>query len=136
VKPAPHLLFGVAASLFVVAGVGAGILIVGGPGHARGQRLDDLRLDSLRMISSEVDRFEQKHHALPQTLEGLDAGDAGGESWRDPETKAPYEYRRTGAASYEMCARFAVASDQDEDRQWRHGIGRSCFELSVDAPAH
>jgi hypothetical protein len=63
----------------------------------------------------------------------------------DPETGAPYEYKKTGDLSFEMCASFARESADTMKGEyysqilglknadvWEHGAGRACFTREID----
>jgi type II secretory pathway pseudopilin PulG len=125
------------AGLLVVAAVAAGLVLLGSPREARLHRLDDQRLSAIQALSNTVAAYSQAHKALPDTLEQV----AADQNWltpsalRDPETGAPYEYRKTGQAAYELCARFATTTDDDVPLHWRHGPGRACFSQTSNAKA-
>ncbi|MDR3472829.1 MAG: hypothetical protein P4M09_14285 [Devosia sp.] len=127
-------LFAIVSGLIVLAAVVAGMVVVGSPRRARERALDTQRVQALQTLSNAVGQFRRAHGALPDTLTRLaqDQNDLAPSDLRDPETATPYEYRATGAASYELCARFATNSDEDEVIRWRHGTGRACFSLTAD----
>lgn len=136
-RPTPQAVFGAGASIIVLAAVVVGLWKVGAPGDARLRRLDDRRIAALEALSSAVSDFRRTHDSAPESLDVLarSQDDVSGYSIRDPETNAPYEYRRTGANSYELCARFSAVADEDVALRWRHGAGRRCFSLTVTAPS-
>ena len=128
-KVRPAGLFAAAACVAVGTALIAGFIVVGPPMKARLERLDDQRVQDLRSISSSIASYAAGHHSLPDVLGSMRAnGDIDAASVRDPVTRAPYEYRRTGARSYELCAVFATAAGGNgEDSVWKHPIGRYCF---------
>jgi hypothetical protein len=67
--------------------------------------------------------------ALAETESGLAPANLG-----DPETDEAYEYRVTGAETYELCANFGAASGPEDAIRWRHKPGRTCFDLTAPRP--
>lgn len=136
-RPTPQTLFVTVAGLLVVAAVAAALVLLGSPRLARLHRLDDQRLSALQALTNTVDAYLRTHGALPDTLDQLAADQAwlAPSALRDPETGAPYGYRRTGPAAYQLCARFATATDEDSPVHWRHGPGRACFSQTTSAKA-
>lgn len=134
----PQALFGGLASLVVLAAVVAGLWLVGAPSDARLRRLDDQRVGALQVLASTIDNYRQTHGGTPRSLGQLaqDQDRIAPSSMRDPDTSAPYEYRRTGPNTYELCARFSVASDDEVALRWRHGSGRQCYSLTAVVPPH
>jgi type II secretory pathway pseudopilin PulG len=139
-RPSPALLFAGLSSLAVLAAVVAGIAVIGTPGQIRQQRLDAQRVADLRMIAASVDGYRERHGALPAGLEDLRRYEAGrgygsGLELEDAASSQAYEYRVTGPASYEICARFDTDARQagasGTPDFWRHGPGRHCFSLEA-----
>jgi hypothetical protein len=61
----------------------------------------------------------------------------------DPEAAKAYEYRATGARSFELCATFSqksidpvsaqpVKAPGSSNEVWVHGVGRTCFVRTID----
>ena len=134
-RPTPQTLFVTVAGLLVVAAVAAGLVLLGSPRQARLRRMDDQRLSALQALTNTVDAYMGKHGALPDTIDQLAADQVwlAPSALRDPETGAPYDYRKTGPAAYLLCARFATATDEDAPLHWRHGPGRACFSQTTSA---
>lgn len=135
-KRTPGFWLAVAAGVVVVAAVVGGLVIVGGPGEARLEKLDTARRDDLRTIEHAVAEVWDRTDALPPSLDSLRAADRlRPEDLADPETGASYDYRVLSDSTYELCATFARASDDRErwlhDRSAidAHGAGRHCFTV-------
>ena len=127
-------LFTLAAGIVVLAALVAGFLAVGSPTRARLQRQDAERVQDLSSISTVLEAYAALHHGLPEALATVRArGNIPSSSLRDPVSGAPYEYRTTGVASYEICALFSTATNEAEDSVWSHRAGRSCFRREVDS---
>ena len=125
----PQLLAGLLALVVVVAVV-AGIVVVGSPAEQRTQRLDERRVGDLASIAQAADLYWTRHAQLPTSLNELTSEPGTRLRTDDPETNAPYEYRRLDDSAFEVCAQFQRQSQQDSvavDRFWLHGTGRQCF---------
>ena len=130
----------IAAVVVVVATVGYSIYVVGTPGQQRNVRLDQQRIDHLRSISRNVDRYYEFNDAMPARLSDLQGPQYSVRSIADPQTGAPYEYRIIDGADYELCAVFARESPERQAERrafsesiWDHGPGRACFALTAEA---
>ena len=130
-----RLLVGGAIAAVAIA-VGAGLFVLGAPSDVRARRLDVQRVDDLRQWARAIDDYWDDNDQLPASLADVKRQEA----WaslreHDPATREPYGYTVTGAVTYELCAVFERASD-DEIRPtsiWRHGAGMTCFPLEVGA---
>lgn len=133
----------------VGAGVGAlaimtiigGFLLIGSPGHIRQLRYDEQRVSDLENLQSQIISYWQREHALPSGLGALDDPLAGFHVPVDPSTGAPYEYGKTGPASFMLCATFSAPSGQagksypgsmDPGQDFMHSAGRTCFPRTID----
>jgi hypothetical protein len=128
--------FTAAAALAVAAAIVAGLTVLGSPAEQRRQRLDQRRVRDLSGICSEVDQYWRTNKRLPATLDEVpETSRRAGRN--DPTTGLAYEYRPIGDKDFELCAIFETESPSQTDywytfsRNWAHGPGRHCFELSV-----
>lgn len=138
----------ITASVVVVAMIVLGFLLVGSPAQQRKVRFDDQRVSDLTTIQNEVTSFYQlKKGALPTALTDLTNTLSGYSVPVDPSTGAAYEYRTTGdGLTFELCATFEAESVGDQTDvsmpyraygkdyygSWKHGVGRVCFERTID----
>lgn len=128
----------VALAGFVIGG----FFLMDSPAEQRKMKLDDQRTADLWTIQAAVENHWWEQQALPETLEELNPGLL---IPVDPATGSAYEYTRTGAGTYEVCATFTNAT-KDQSAQQRtapyidapyqrdfylHDAGRDCFERSV-----
>jgi hypothetical protein len=121
----------ITSSLLVSVVVVAGLIIAGSPGDQRLNRIDQLRVNDLRLISGVLNRYWNQHEALPESLGQLVDGRLLNELPRDPTTGDPYEYERTAADAVRLCGVFERASvEESPDEYWYHLAGRYCFALS------
>lgn len=130
-----QILTGAAVSAVVIA-VGAGLVVLGPPSEVRARRLDAQRVDDLRQWARAIDEYWDANDQLPATLGDVKRQEA----WtylreHDPATGEPYRYTITGAVTYELCAVFDRASDDEVERTslWNHGAGLTCFALEARA---
>lgn len=142
-------------TLLVVAAVVVGLFMAGSPGAQRDRQFDAQRIGHLEQVTYAVDSYFEIHHTLPSTLVTLSEENPSygvESSMFDPLTELPYEYRVTGASTYELCATFALANELEEgdkksmtrpvsrypyesySPKWSHSAGRHCFSLEANIP--
>lgn len=126
-------LFGAVTVLLVLAGVVAGFMLLGSPGHGRLIAMDQRRVDNLQMMSSRINQ-RYSGRALPATL-------PPDLLLNDPQTHHPYTYRREGTKTYTLCATFALPSEKPDTvppysdmKLWEHRAGSACFPQRTDVP--
>ncbi|MEK7633187.1 MAG: DUF5671 domain-containing protein [Patescibacteria group bacterium] len=137
----------VAASVVVVAMIVLGFLLVGSPAQQRKVRFDDQRVSDLATIQNEVTNFYQlKKGVLPVTLNDLTNTLSGYSVPVDPSTGAAYEYSTGDGLNFTLCATFEADSVGDQTDvsmpyraygtdyygSWKHGVGRVCFDRTID----
>lgn len=145
-------LVGYAAGILVLITIVAGFFIVGTPAQARLQRLDVDKVNDLQNIQSQVISYWQSKRSLPATLGDVSNPVSGyGSIPVDPQTNAPYEYKVTGALSFELCATFnteGVGNNYMNEGyypesvpygdktmmagNWNHIAGHTCFDRTID----
>jgi hypothetical protein len=135
--------FAYAASAILVVVAIAGFAVAGSPKRARLQHLDAKRLQDLDSIQDEVVSYFKSKRELPTSTAELDDDLRGFTVPSDPE---PYQYRKTGEFSFELCADFALQDDDarhsvarwnwqaanPRDVIWNHPAGHVCFSRKVD----
>lgn len=138
----PRKLFVGAVIAAVVAAVGVGLYLAGGPISARQKQFDERRSNHLQSISSAVETFYRKFGRLPGTLDDLRSSDYYLESVTDPASGEPYNYQVTGDRGYELCAFFARTSSRSTPYApkpiyattpdfWLHPSGYHCFSVDI-----
>ena len=130
----------IAAVVVVVATVGYSIYVIGTPVQQRQIRLDEQRIEDLRSISRNVDRYYEFNGAMPANLFDLQGPQYSVQSIADPDTGRPYGYHLVGGVDYELCAVFNAESPERRDERrpfsesiWDHGPGLTCFALTAEA---
>jgi hypothetical protein len=136
----------IAVVVLAILAVCSGFFIVGTPQSARLARFDAQKIFDLQNIQSQVVSYWQAHQKLPAGLSDIADPLSGFTVPLDPETRASYEYKATGAYSFELCAVFnkegsmenynpAYAFPASPDlsaSNWDHLSGRTCFSRTID----
>ena len=139
---------GLAAAL-AVSILAWGLWTVGSPQGERRRKIDERRVQELRSIERSIDRlvrggYEERpsdgpapmRRPLPATLDEVRAQALPDRpAIIDPATSEPYGYRVTGDSTYELCATFDRAREEDDDVQWNHPAGPHCFAIDVLGPS-
>ncbi len=127
----------VGAGIAVAASLAAAIATTGSPAQQRLKRFDERRERDLQGLQVAVDAHYRVEGRLPASLDVLAGGRAwDADSFRDPATAQPYEYRVLDARRYELCARFSTASRHPRPAAVHgHPAGRHCIRHAVDAQA-
>jgi len=137
-------------SLVVLASVVSAFFIVGSPQTLRALRYDQQKVSDLQNIQWQVTEYWRQKEALPANLEELKDPLVGAVVPTDPQFNEGdayvYEYRVISQSNntFELCAVFNRGSIENEigvarplysgqaEEYWTHGIGRTCFERTVD----
>ena len=128
--------FASASVLVAVVAIGAGLMVIGSPGHIRKERLDEIRSTDLAALAGAISSYSHAYHSLPARLAYLQRGRTLRLALQDPEGK-PYLYRAIATTSYELCADFALAAGKaardaaPQSILSRHKAGRRCFQIEV-----
>ena len=118
------------SALVVASMLILGFLYIGTPSTQRALRADRKRVQDLYQLSDKIHNLWSANGRLPGHLDELrDAALA------DPISRAAYEYRPAESSHYELCATFALASEQNQASPrasaWSHPAGRKCFPVDA-----
>lgn len=131
--------FAIAASAVVLLAIVAGLVVIGSPSEVRAQRLDEQRVRNLQAIASAIERHRRTNDTVPASLVTLRQSEQQvALPIEDPESRELYDYRATGASSYELCALFDTVLNANDGRIpafWSHSAGRHCFLIDVKPQA-
>ncbi len=128
--------FGAVATVAVVAAIAAGFWVLGTPGRQREIAADRQRLQDMSAIAQQIYNqytTEGENYRLPEALGATEVRN-------DPLTNQPYEYRRLGDRTYELCATFDTDSSTHrltnqpstpDAERWQHPAGPHCIEFDV-----
>ncbi len=124
-----------AVSTAVLLAVIAGFLALGTPQDERRRRLDEVRVDDLRALSSALAAHFDRTGALPTTLAALDLRARKPSASFDPAGRGAFGYAALDDSSFQVCATFDEESRVDPARfaydPWFHGAGPECFRFRV-----
>lgn len=121
----PRLALGLALAAVATLAAVAGLMVVGGPGTARLERLDERRARDLKGLAQWLEHHREQEGRLPETLGALEPMLPGEVSALDPATGAPYVYERLGENDFRLCAELALPEKQEPEvtplRPYREG---------------
>ena len=101
-------------SVLVGGAIIGGLVVVGGPQHARLAQQDSQRLSDLRTLHTHLMCLGHPRKPLPQALAddsycpGMRPGLRDVLTQGDPATGAPYTYHRLSDTAFEVCATLAL----------------------------
>jgi hypothetical protein len=141
-NPQKSLVIGRFAVGLVILSVLAGFVSAGSPFKARKERIDEVRVGHLSQIQSQITVFFTAKDRLPASLDELADPISSFLVPVDPATKQSYEYHMTGERTFQLCGVFETEFVVDSTRyaapygyiseEWGHGVGRMCFDRSLD----
>jgi hypothetical protein len=155
--------FGIGATVLVLAMIIWSFSVIGSPANQRKLRMDQRRLEDLQSIQWQVISYWQQKEKLPETLAEMNNPLASYMVPQDPEFQKGkvYEYSKTGAMSFELCATFDLPQPKGwvpgtsgggvypmatrdvavsaiapypggTTDSWDHKEGRACFTRTID----
>jgi hypothetical protein len=136
------------SGIVILASIIAGFAILGSPQTQRLIRLDNQKVEDLQNLQGQVINYWQVYGSVPETFPNT--------SVTDPQTRQPYEYKKTGEMTFELCAQFNKASAENpnhypeytesivspgklipmQNNNWEHTAGYTCFERIIDPIAY
>lgn len=99
-------------------------------------RRDNLRLEHLKVIATQVQVYWDKHHSLPATIGNLIDRKNFKKLPKDPRYSTDYEYNITGDQHYQLCAIFSIETPRRKDDIskpgfWFHKQDHYCFDFVI-----
>lgn len=143
-------LWRVVAAVLVVGSIVAGFSVLGTPASQRMLRYDSQKISNLQNIQWQIVNYWQQKGTLPTALAELQDPISGFISPIDPQTKGPYEYKKIGTLTFDLCAEFnkptqttngyiaQIAYPEPMGKiggigdSWQHETGRKCFSRTID----
>ena len=144
--PAKSKKVGYVVSLIMLISVIGGFFIIGSPAEQRKIRNDEIRVNDLRSVQYNVLEYWQKTETLLVNLEDLNDPLSYYIEEKDPVTGELYEYKVIDELTFELCAEFETEINEQNnyldrpiyekdligDENWRHSVGRDCFERRIN----
>ncbi len=135
-----------ALSVAVLGSVAIGFFIIGTPFEQRNRRFDEQRVQSLQMFQGQVLNYWTQKGILPDQTSLLNDSISGFVIPTDPKTNDPYEYRKIDQFTFELCANFSTASENNlinssvkypapydsYNQNWSYKAERTCFSRTID----
>ena len=146
-KPAASTKYFVWAVIVIVtAAVVTGFFVIGSPKTERLRRFDLDRIGRLQETQMQIINYWRSKEFLPVMLTDVNDKISGFTVPNDPETNLPFEYSIKGPETFELCATFSLESEdsltnlsvetapayKSGSENWKHGVGRTCFERTID----
>src|SRR3989338_271596 len=134
----------VVAAILVIGSIVAGFSVLGTPATQRAYRYDSQKVSDLQNIQWQIVNYWQQKGTLPTTLEQLKDPISGFVVPIDSQNKKPYEYKKTGNLSFDLCAEFNKPLEATNDsigrmiypepmgklnESWQHEAVHQCFSL-------
>ena len=120
-----------------------GFSVLGSPNTQRLIKYDNQKITDIQNLQYQVTNYWQVNGSIPEKWTDM---------MSDPQTQKPYEYKKTGVMTFELCAEFnkenmsqvqrsidlgyPTKSGMMENTNWNHGVGRQCFERTIDPIAY
>jgi glucose uptake protein GlcU len=136
---------GAGVVIVVVAAIVSGFYLIGTPQDARAERFDRERVSDLEELQWHIVEYYRAKQTLPETLADLEDSIRYAEIPVDPDSGVDYTYRVVEGTTFELCATFTRASDNDASHytrpvpgpgvkgsDWSHGAGETCFKRTID----
>lgn len=136
------------STVCIILAFGFGFYVMGSPYAQKQKRFDADRVSDLQMIQNQIISYWQTKNNLPVTFKDIEDPISGFIFPSDPLTKVPYEYVVTGKLSFQLCATFSRETPTGAtsgifsepafpyknvmDENWQHGVGRACFDRTID----
>jgi hypothetical protein len=136
----------IVVAVVILATIIWGFVVMGSPQSQRLIRLDNQKIYDLQNLQYQVINYWQVNGSIPEKWEGM---------MLDVQTQKPYEYKKTGAIMFELCAEFNKAGMMNQNQyptmmratypdkvgavqndNWNHQMGRQCFEKTIDPIAY
>jgi hypothetical protein len=145
-KKSKNMLFAIGSAVLVLAMIIWGFSVMGSPQTQRMVRYDQMKVDHLNQIQSQIVGYYQQKQVLPESLTLLNDPISSFMLPKDPQTNTEYIYQKTGNLSFKLCADFnreSKANGQNEsiampigfdarNANWQHGAGEVCFDRTID----
>lgn len=144
----PRFTYG--SSAFIIFAIVLGFWVMGSPYTQKEKRFDAERVSHLQSIQSQITYYWQAKQKLPVVLNDIKDPISGFVIPVDPANQSQYEYVVTGKTSFQLCATFTRETPKGAgwnqapspaysypyknsmDENWQHGIGRKCFDRTID----
>ncbi|MES2213330.1 MAG: DUF5671 domain-containing protein [Patescibacteria group bacterium] len=129
-------------TVIVLGSIIWGFAVLGSPRTQRLMRYDDQKVSDLQSLNSSVQNYYSLQGVLPESIVDISNTEYYYAPNVDSQTKKPYEYIKTSATAYQICAEFnKEAKNNTESAVPRYGgelnmnihpAGRYCFSQTIN----
>ncbi|MBI2065823.1 MAG: hypothetical protein HYT68_02035 [Candidatus Zambryskibacteria bacterium] len=135
------------AAILVIGSIVAGFSVLGTPQTQKMLRYDSQKISDLQSIQWQIVNYWQQKGVLPASLTELQDPISGFIVPSDSQTRKPYEYEKTSALAFNLCAEFNKPTQTDNgsvpriaylepigklNENWQHEAGKQCFNRTID----
>jgi len=132
----------VASVIIILGSIIWGFSVLGSPRTQQLIKYDQQKVSDLQSISSQISYYFESKLKLPDSLVDLNTNDYSIMP-TDKQTNKPYEYKKTGDKTYELCALFNKPSTDNSQyntyptfggdglTSWSHPADRYCFSKTI-----
>ncbi|MES2315734.1 MAG: DUF5671 domain-containing protein [Patescibacteria group bacterium] len=134
-------MFRIIALVIAIAAIVWGFAVLGSPRSQRLMKYDEQKVNDLTNIKGSLESYYATHGSLPASLQEATASDYYVPAV-DPQSNLPYEYTKTGAQTYDVCAEFNTATPPATKpniymrpigyESWTHPAGHYCFSETIN----
>lgn len=135
-----------ATVLVILATIVWGFSVLGSPATQRQYKYDEQKVNGLSEINNQITNYYATKGLLPKTLSEVADGNYYVPQL-DPQSQKSYEYEKTGNITYNLCAEFNKASNEEEKMtaprlsypqyggviSWNHPAGHYCFNETINS---
>jgi hypothetical protein len=128
--------------LLILISIVWGFSVIGSPQTQRLLKYDEQKVSNLTEINYQIVDYWQQKNVLPSAITDLSNANNYFVAPIDPQDNSPYEYRKTGNLSYELCATFNKTTKGMEEEtnisalsrgtSWNHPAGQYCFTQTIN----
>lgn len=131
----------IASAAVILACIVWGFSVLGSPRTQQLLRYDEQKVSDLQNINNEVMNYYSNKGVLPKDFTEMANGNYY-VAQVDSQTQKPYEYLKTGSTTYNLCAEFNKASNDQGNLaysvspygnvSWIHPAGYYCFTQTIN----
>ena len=141
-----RIVWRIIAGVIVIGSIIWGFSVLGSPSTQRLIKYDEQKISDLQNINNQIISYYSNKGVLPKTIEEM----ANGNYYviqTDSQTQKPYEYKKINETTYNLCAEFNKASNNEKINgkmltapirnpygtiSWVHEAGRHCFSQTIN----
>lgn len=138
----------------VLASIIWGFSVLGSPHTQQLIKYDNQKVADLQNIQYQVISYWQMNGMIPVSLSDISSSQPYTIVPKDPQSKTTYEYDKTGAMTFDLCAEFNKENTTNQNNigaapvsypakssiiqndNWNHGAGHQCFSRTIDPVAY